>query len=581
MADPRWPRPILHRSGGSNNNNNCNIILQTVSLDKDAYSAIGICSASCLPNSRLPLPPAATRQSAAASFQIDSPDNKDEGRSDITTASEQGADARRLASRGSPSSRHHRRRSKARTSKNEKVAVQDGANSVGANLNGASASANAGIDTGTRTGTAGTVVAAADDGEVRGIADGGLRVAPLVKVVGDTPSAAAASALSHALGMEQRAVVRFDGGAGALKGLRTLTLANMFMGGYQRGLSFVVDVRQVEYGKPSPLDERPQSGDVSFVYRVMARARSQGTCDKELTAAMRRTRFLLDLSINVRQAWDMKGDVDEEQAYDLADTLYGALLAQQAEEDSELLLRQQQQELEEDDDEDEGTAAEQARLGHQDYASSLHLDRTLFPADDAMEERFSGRGRHHHHHQQQQQPPLPPPWIIVTADLGQGPTMLTALGLLQKRLREERQKAVAEATLYRASVAAPRLNGRDGWVFVIKLGFETPYLPPYSRPAADVTRQKATERKFSSPPPTASSSSSSWSPSIASTAPLVREKEDRQEKGEWRQRQRQRREPSGRAGGQGTTATAAAATANAKSAIAKDAGVSVTATGGS
>lgn len=39
--------------------------------------------------------------------------------------------------------------------------------------------------------------------------------------------------------------VRFDGAAGGLKGLRVLTLAHAFMGAFGRGLSFVVDVRQV------------------------------------------------------------------------------------------------------------------------------------------------------------------------------------------------------------------------------------------------------------------------------------------------------------------------------------------------
>lgn len=42
-------------------------------------------------------------------------------------------------------------------------------------------------------------------------------------------------------------------------------------------------------------------------------------------------------------------------------------------------------------------------------------------------------------------------------------------------------QAVVETTLYRASVAAPRINGKDGWVYVIGLGFEVPYMPSYVR----------------------------------------------------------------------------------------------------
>ncbi|GIL90185.1 hypothetical protein Vretifemale_17874 [Volvox reticuliferus] len=302
----------------------------------------------------------------------------------------------------------------------------------------------------------------------------------LVKVVDDTPSAAAASALSHALGVEQRAMVRFDGGAGALKGLRTLTLAHMFMAGYQRALSFVVDVKQAVHVKRSPLDERPQSGDVSFMYRVMARTRSLAPYDNELPAAIRQARFLLDLSINVRQAWDMKGDVDEEQAYDLADTLYSALLARQAEKDSELLRQRQQQEYDKvmDVSHSGGGNVLDPDLSINSQLDHVRVDlvRGRPGSQSTHHKRGSGR-RQHEQQQKRQEEELSTPWIIVTADLGQGPTMLTALGLLQKRLREERQKVVVEATLYRASVAAPRLNAKDGWVYVIGLGFEAPYLP--------------------------------------------------------------------------------------------------------
>lgn len=158
--------------------------------------------------------------------------------------------------------------------------------------------------------------------------------------------------------------------------------------------------------------------------------------------AIREARFLLDLSINVRQAWDMKGDVDEEQAYDLADTLYGALSARQAEEDASDLLRHQHLGW-------RGNMEKAAVAGLQ--SDSRHDDGRLY---DGREKRGRMRGgdegrqrrvaemdsrRQQRRHQWQQREDERP-WIIVTADLGQGPTLLTALGLLQKRLREERQK---------------------------------------------------------------------------------------------------------------------------------------------
>ncbi|KXZ50064.1 hypothetical protein GPECTOR_18g43 [Gonium pectorale] len=284
----------------------------------------------------------------------------------------------------------------------------------------------------------------------------------LVPVRVSTPAASTAGALSWALGSERRAVVRFDGAAGGLKGLRVLTLANQFMGQFGRAMSFVVDVRQVTY-ESLPRNEllnRPQAGDVSFAYRVMARSRAVEPEEAQLTAAMRTARFVLDLSISVRQAWDAKGDVDEEQAYDLADALYAALAAQQAEQDAEEAAAA-------------ATAAEAERRRQQ------------------QQRRGWARGPAAAAPQQQQQAPAAPAVLYVTTDLAQGVTTLTALALLTKRLREEGQQALAEATLYRASMAAPRLDGRDGWVFAIRLGFEDPYKPPVNTRYAGATAARA------------------------------------------------------------------------------------------
>ncbi|KAG2427618.1 hypothetical protein HXX76_012270 [Chlamydomonas incerta] len=254
----------------------------------------------------------------------------------------------------------------------------------------------------------------------------GRQVVPLRP---DTAAAGAAGALSRALGVEGKAVVRFDGAAGGLKGLRVLTLAHVFMGAFGRGLSFVVDVRQAPASASA--SERPQAGDVSFGFRAMARSRPLEAHEARLGAALREARFVLDLSINVRQAWDCKGDIDEEQAYDLADTFYAALAAQQADEDAE---------------------------------------------DAAAAAAGGGRARQARQRSQAGGGDLPPPGVFVTADLAQGLTTFTALGLLQKRLREEGQNVVVESTMYRASSAAPRVDGRDGWIFALRLGRHGPYL---------------------------------------------------------------------------------------------------------
>ncbi|GIL65016.1 hypothetical protein Vafri_18790 [Volvox africanus] len=257
------------------------------------------------------------------------------------------------------------------------------------------------------------------------------------------------------------------------------------------------------------------------MYRVMARARSLEPYDKQLPATIRQARFLLDLSINVRQAWDMKGDVDEEQAYDLADTLYSALLARQAEEDSELQRQQQDQEQDRamdllspsgshDLDPDSGISSD---LDHVD----LDQVRGRLGGQSWPQEGGAGHRQHQQRHQRQERKHFAP-WIVVTADLGQGPTMLTALGLLQKRLREERQKAVVETTLYRASVAAPRLNAKDGWVYVIGLGFEAPYLPLHGyRKVAATSSSSPRPRHFQQ-----SSSSAQKSQGPATQSPATR-----------------------------------------------------------
>ncbi|GFR48703.1 hypothetical protein Agub_g10659 [Astrephomene gubernaculifera] len=298
----------------------------------------------------------------------------------------------------------------------------------------------------------------------------------LISVMPDTPAPAAGGALSRALGTEGRAVVRFDGGGGGLRGLRVLTLAHYYMGNFRRAMSFVTDVREVAYNHFNhPLSERPRSGDVSFQYRLMARARGLEPHDTHLGAALRRASFLLDLSINVRQAWDVKGDVDEEQSYDLADTLYAVLARTSLESD-------------EKDDPNPGP------YGGDEGSSSSPSSSAAAAADGRRQPQQQQRGRSWRGQRQQHEeegeegrgsaprgPPALPdpgaPLVYLTTDLAQGLTTFTALGLLQKRLREEGQKVVVETTLYRAAVSAPRLDGRDGWVFAVRLGFLEWYRP--------------------------------------------------------------------------------------------------------
>ncbi len=160
----------------------------------------------------------------------------------------------------------------------------------------------------------------------------------------DTKAALAAAALTHALGAERQAVVRFTGPAGGLSGLRVLTLAHAFMKQFKRGLNFMVDVREGLYsgvpynpaihglkvvggkrrtarggaraggegreeqedgagagrGKEEEDDEKEESygappiwlaggvgGNVSFDYRVMARARNTEPWEEDLQVGSR------------------------------------------------------------------------------------------------------------------------------------------------------------------------------------------------------------------------------------------------------------------------------------------------------
>lgn len=163
----------------------------------------------------------------------------------------------------------------------------------------------------------------------------------VVLVKQDTKAALAASALTHALGAERQAVVRFTGAAGGLSGLRVLTLAHAFMAQFRRGLNFMVDVREGLYsgvpynpaihglkvdgrkrrmarsgarareeeggagptagrGKEGEEDEKGEAfgappiwlaggtgGNVSFDYRVMARARNTEPWETNLQVGSR------------------------------------------------------------------------------------------------------------------------------------------------------------------------------------------------------------------------------------------------------------------------------------------------------
>jgi hypothetical protein len=67
--------------------------------------------------------------------------------------------------------------------------------------------------------------------------------------------------------------------------------------------------------------------------------------------------------------------------------------------------------------------------------------------------------------------------LFITCDQAQGLTTLTGLGLLSRRLRQERQPVVAEASLYRADGTTAREDDRDGWVFAVRLNWCHSYQP--------------------------------------------------------------------------------------------------------
>lgn len=137
--------------------------------------------------------------------------------------------------------------------------------------------------------------------------------------------------------------------------------------------------------------------------------------------------YVLDLSIGVRQVWDDKGAVDEEQAYDLADTFYAVL----GKIDEELDQKEREEE--------------------EEFAAAAAAAAAVAAAAKAKAEQRGGRGKESagvvaagEEGAGEQRPKLrrglPPPALFVTCDLAQGTTALAGLGLLQKRLREERQQ---------------------------------------------------------------------------------------------------------------------------------------------
>ncbi|MEW5304615.1 MAG: hypothetical protein WDW36_007215 [Sanguina aurantia] len=269
-----------------------------------------------------------------------------------------------------------------------------------------------------------------------------------------------AACLARVLRQERVAVLQSTGHQPALVALKTLALATAFLHQHNSSLTFIPycdsvwDLTGVSFG-------------VLPNYTMHVFERQMLPAETSLLVTMRTALHVFEFSMHVSRTWQDKCAVVLDQAHHFADVLYTTLLQDHRQHQESLrqrsLLLQQQLEL-------------QRRLGQRRQPPQGH------PASQQQR-------------QQQQQPPPPPQqWqasladprlgldrlkqapegevseplpIVVSVDLSLALTALASLSLAQRRLMLEGAPFSLQVSVYR-NTTAPRMDGRNGFVFVIR-----------------------------------------------------------------------------------------------------------------
>lgn len=314
----------------------------------------------------------------------------------------------------------------------------------------------------------------------------------------DTPIGQTAGSLSHILRQDTRAAVEFNSPLGILKFLKTAAVANQFLNQHGHALSFTFRIPRNNSQQTSPHEQpdsessQPQQGSAApapahhaastssahdasssaaeepvpwlpkCLFRPMAWMRAQEVPEVDLRS--RRGMQMFDFALDIRREWRQVAYVSVDTALAIADNVYSQLMAQvNAGQHPSPAISQSIATAT-----PTGIPAVRSKgLQHIDSSSTSSSNGssgTTSPSTSITPTTAAGR------------PPKPAPVnapgmkpLLLGADLSQATLVYAALAYLDERLYREHCPYKLAITIFRNTTVAPRLDGRNGFVFRVQL----------------------------------------------------------------------------------------------------------------
>eukprot|EP00798_Chlamydomonas_sp_ICE-L_P009099 gene9099-16225_t len=265
-----------------------------------------------------------------------------------------------------------------------------------------------------------------------------------VRVSHKVPAGQTAANLANILRADRHARLIFIGCKGAMSALKALAISNQFLNQHGQAVSFQPTYVE-EFIHTEATDSHNSSGYWTLSWSLSCFSRKVMNVEIDL-----KTHAMMDFSLDVRQVWGMKATISDDLAYSVADLLYGQLRP-----------------IDQPGHVGPGGAAGNSMLQRPAWLLSPQQQvamRSVNPsgAGDGSSSSSNSSGSEASRKQQLSQP------VLISADMAQAPTILAAVSLFERRLQQEGGQYSTKCTLYRNTVA-PRLDGRNGYIFKIQI----------------------------------------------------------------------------------------------------------------